>query len=167
LDNADRYDEAFRYFAQANALHRKQRAEAGERFDAEVLRRQADDLIKMSTPKLFSAISSWGNPSETAVFIVGIPRSGTSLVEQIAASHSRVAGAGERREMNAISDALIAHNFGKPVERWDPIFARQLADRNIAQLRTLGGEAARVIDKMPDNVFVLWLIAALFPSARI
>ena len=167
LNNADRYDEAFPCFAQANALYRQQRAKAGERFDREALRRQVDDLIAMNTPPLFSAIASWGNPSEAPVFIVGMPRSGTSLVEQIAASHSRVVGAGERPEMNSISDALVAHNCRKSVESWDPVFARQLADRHVVHLRALGGGAVRVIDKMPDNVFVLWLIAALFPSARI
>jgi tetratricopeptide (TPR) repeat protein len=167
LDNADRYDEAFPCFARANSLYRQQRAAAGECFDPEALRGQVDNLIAIGIPALFSAIASWGNPSETPVFIVGMPRSGTSLVEQIAASHSRVFGAGERPEMNAISNALLAHNRGGRVEKWDPNVARQLADRHIARLEALGGGAVRVIDKMPDNVFALWLIAALFPSARI
>jgi tetratricopeptide (TPR) repeat protein len=167
LDNADRHDEAFPCFAQANTLHRQQRAEAGEHFDATVLRGQVDDLIGIGIPALFSAIAPWGNASETPVFIVGMPRSGTSLVEQIAASHSRVFGAGERPEMNTIANALLAYNRGRPVARWDPAFARQLADQHIARLQELGGRAARVIDKMPENIFVLWMIAALFPSARI
>jgi tetratricopeptide (TPR) repeat protein len=167
LDNADRYDEAFPCFAQANFLYRQQRAEADERFDREGLRRQVDELIEIGTPGMFSAIASWGNPSEAPVFIVGMPRSGTSLVEQIAASHSRVFGAGERREMNVICDALRAHNRDTPVDQWDVAFARQLADRHVAYLQTLGSGAARVVDKMPDNVFVLWMIAGLFPAARI
>jgi tetratricopeptide (TPR) repeat protein len=167
LDNADRHDDAFPFFAEANALYRRQQADAGERFDGEALRRDVDGLIAQCTPALFSAMAGWGNPSHTPVFIVGMPRSGTSLVEQIAASHSRVFGAGERREMNRISDALTAHNRGKPIAQWDAAFARRLADRHLDDLRTMGGGAARVIDKMPDNVFALWLIAALFPSARI
>jgi tetratricopeptide (TPR) repeat protein len=167
LDNADRCDEAFPCFAQANALYQQQRADAGERFDPEALQRQVDDLIEIGTPALFSAIASWGNPSEAPVFIVGMPRSGTSLVEQIAASHSDVFGAGERPEMNGICDTLLAHNRNIPVEKWDASFARQLADRHVAHLQALGRGAVRVIDKMPDNVFVLWMIAALFPSARI
>lgn len=167
LNNADRYDEAFRCFAQANALYRQQRAKAGERFDRSALRRQVDELVAMSTSSLFSAIACWGNPSEAPVFIVGMPRSGTSLVEQIAASHSRVFGAGERAEMNTIADALAAHNHRRSIESWDPVFARELAVRHVAHLQALGGGAVRVIDKMPDNVFTLWLIAALFPSARI
>ncbi|MBV8131416.1 MAG: sulfotransferase, partial [Alphaproteobacteria bacterium] len=167
LDNADRYDEAFPYFEKANALHRQQQAEAGERFDPEDLRRGVDGLIQINTQTLSLAAASWGNPSETPIFIVGMPRSGTSLVEQIAASHSRVFGAGERHETNDISEALKARNRGRPIEEWDAVFARQLADQHVACLQALGAGAARVIDKMPDNVFFLWAIAALFPSARV
>jgi tetratricopeptide (TPR) repeat protein len=167
LDTAGRYDEAFPCFAQANTLYRQQRSNSSERFDPTLLRAEVDDLIAFGTPALFSAVAEWGSPSETPVFIVGMPRSGTSLVEQIAASHSRVFGAGERREINAISDALAAYNRGTSVEKWEPIFPRQVADRHVAHLQELGKGVARVIDKMPDNVFALWLIAALFPSARV
>jgi tetratricopeptide (TPR) repeat protein len=167
LDNAERCDEAFPCFAEANALHRQQRAEAGERFDIEALRRQVDDLIELATPDFFSAVASWGNPSQAPVFIVGMPRSGTSLVEQIVASHSRVFGAGELDALREIWDTLSAHNRGRPVEKWDAAFARRLADRHVGSLQTLGNGAVRVIDKMPDNISLLWLIAALFPSARI
>ena len=167
LDNAECCDEAFPYFAQANALYRQERVEAGEHFDIGVLQCQVDDLIKPATPSFFSTAASWGNPSEAPVFIVGMPRSGTSLVEQIAASHSRVFGGGELRELGGICETLSAHNPGLPVERWDPAFARQLADGHVAYLQALGSGAVRVVDKMPDNIFFLWLIAALFPSARI
>ena len=167
LDNAGRYDEAFPFFAAANDMQRRQLAVAGEVFDGDGFRREVDRLIELATPALFLAIAGWGNPADEPVFIVGMPRSGTSLVEQIAASHSQVFGAGERRELNAVSDALVAHNRGRPVARWDADFARAEADRHVAWLRALGGGKARVIDKMPDNVFFLWLIAALLPRARV
>ncbi len=167
LDNAECWDEAFPCFAEANALHRQQRAQAGERFDIAVLRRQVDHLIELARPDVFSAGAPWGNPSQAPVFIVGMPRSGTSLVEQIAASHSRVFGAGELHELGRIWQTLLAHNRGRPVENWDAAFAQRLADRHVASLQALGKGAVRVIDKMPDNIFFLWIIAALFPSARI
>jgi tetratricopeptide (TPR) repeat protein len=167
LDNAGRYDEAFACFAEANALYRQQRAAAGERFDIEALHRQVDDLIELATPAFFSVAASWGSASQAPVFIVGMPRSGTSLVEQIAASHSRVFGAGELNALGVICDRLGAHNRGLPVQRWDAAYARQLADGHAAYLQALGNGAVRVIDKMPDNVFFLWIIAALFPAARI
>jgi tetratricopeptide (TPR) repeat protein len=167
LDNAERSDQAFPRFAEANALHRQQRAQAGEHFDIDVLRRHVDDLIELATPDFFSAAASWGNPSHAPVFIVGMPRSGTSLVEQIAASHSRVFGAGELYELGGIWETMSAHNPGRPLEKWHAAFARQLADRHVGSLQALGNGAVRIIDKMPDNIFFLWLIAALFPSARI
>jgi tetratricopeptide (TPR) repeat protein len=167
LDNAERCDEAFPCFAEANALHRQQRAEAGERFDIGALRRQVDDLIGLAKPDFFAAAASWGNPSQAPVFIVGMPRSGTSLVEQIAASHSHVFGAGELHEFGGIWETLSAYNRCRPVEKWDAAFARRLADRHVGSLQALGNGAVRIIDKMPDNIFFLWLIAALFPSARI
>jgi len=167
LDNAERYDEAFPYFAEANNLHRQERAAAGECFDIDVLQSQVSDLIELATPEFFSAAASWGNASETPVFIVGMPRSGTSLVEQIAASHSRAFGAGELREIGGICEALSAHNRRRRVETWDASFARKLACRHVAYLQALGNGAIRVIDKMPDNIFFLWMIAALFPWARI
>jgi tetratricopeptide (TPR) repeat protein len=167
LDNAERCDEAFPCFAEANALHRQQRAEAGERFDIDALRRQVDDLIELATPDFFSAAASWGDPSQAPVFVVGMPRSGTSLVEQIAASHSRVFGAGELHELGGIWESLSTHNRGRAVENWDAAFARRLAERHEAFLQALGNGAVRIIDKMPDNIFFLWLAAALFPSARV
>ena len=167
LDNAERCDEAFPCFADANALHRQQRAEAGERFDIAALQRQVDDLIELATPGFFSAAASWGNTSQAPVFIVGMPRSGTSLVEQIAASHSRVFGAGELNTLEKIWEMLSAHNQGRPIEQWDAAFARQLADRHVGFLQALGNGAVRIIDKMPDNIFFLWIIAVLFPAARV
>ena len=61
----------------------------------------------------------------------------------------------------------MAHNRGRPIKEWDAAFARQLADQHVAHLRALGNGALRVIDKMPDNIFFLWVIAAMFPSARV
>jgi tetratricopeptide (TPR) repeat protein len=167
LDNADRYDDAFPSFAEANTLCRNFLAEAGQRFDAELLEREVDRLIERCTPALFSTAAGFGNPAELPVFIVGMPRSGTSLVEQIAASHSRVYGASEREDVGRICEAVLAHNRDKPIEEWDMDFARQLADDHVARLRALGGEAARVIDKTPDNIYHLGIIAVLFPGARV
>lgn len=167
LDEAGRYDEAFACFADANALYRRQRAEGGERFEISALQCEVDDLIELSTPAFFSAVASWGNPAETPVFIVGMPRSGTTLVEQIAASHSRVFGAGELRGLASICNTLSVHNGGLLPIGWEPSLVRQLADRHLAHLQALGNGADRVIDKMPDNIFLLWLVAALFPKARV
>jgi tetratricopeptide (TPR) repeat protein len=167
LDNAGRHDKAFPHFVAANALHRQLLAEAGEGFDPDALAREVEGVIERCNPALFSAASGWGNPSELPVFIVGMPRSGTSLVEQIVASHSLVFGGGERKDIFSIAEALLGQNHNRPIEAWDMGFARQLAGRHIVHLQELAGRALRVTDKMPDNIFHLGIIAVLFPAARI
>jgi hypothetical protein len=116
---------------------------------------------------LFTAAAEWGNRSELPVFIVGMPRSGTSLAEQIAASHSQVFGGGERKDILRIADAVLAHNRDRPIDEWDMDLARKLADQHIAHLQRLAGPASRATDKLPDNVLHLGISAVLFPGARI
>jgi hypothetical protein len=91
-----------------------------------------------------------------------MPRSGTSLVEQIAASHSSVFGAGERKDIGE-----LASQVGEATHDWRCDTVRRVADAHLQRLGALGGGAVRVIDKLPDNVFMLGVIATLFPSARI
>ncbi len=167
LDHANRYDEAFPCFAEANRLLHGQADEAGNGFDVGELRRAVDQSMGQFDGAQLSSLAGWGNPSDVPVFIVGMPRSGTSLVEQIAASHSRVVGAGEFQDVGRIGHELLKHNGGKPLAQWDAGLARELADRHVARLRDLGPGAARVIDKMPDNLFYLGFVSALFPATRV
>ena len=167
LDNANRCEDAFAYFLEANALCRQVLANSGDRFDARRFGQEVDGLVERCTPALFDAAAGFGNPSELPVFIVGMPRSGTSLVEQIAASHSRVLGAGERPDVARLAEAVRTHNRDRPIADWDMDFARQLADAQLAQLQTSAGGAVRVIDKTPDNILHLEIIALLFPGARV
>jgi len=161
-DDADRYDEAFAAYDLANRLYREARAVAGDRFDAAVLTREIDRSNAEFTEAFLSAVAGWGNPSELPVFIVGMPRSGTSLVEQIAASHSRVFGAGELTNI-VEADAELG-----PVDTpWTQATVRRVGDAHLERLHGLGGGADRVINKLPDNVFKLGVIATLYPGARI
>ena len=168
MDDTDRFDEAFACFAGANRLFRESRAEAGERFDAAEFEHLIDRLIAQSPADTFGGFSAWGNTSDLPVFIVGMPRSGTTLVEQIAASHSQVFGAGEISDINAISAQVTARNQGMArLQDWDAAHARSLADQHVDRLRRLGGEARRVINKTPDNLMLLGLVAMLFPASRV
>ncbi len=110
LDSANRYDDAFPCFAEANALHREYQAKAGRQYDPELMRREVDRLIERCTMEGLARGAVGGNCSELPVFIVGMPRSGTSLIEQIAASHSQVFGAGELRDIDRIVKAVQADN---------------------------------------------------------
>jgi Tfp pilus assembly protein PilF len=171
LDADDRVDEAFERFATANAQVVEMRAAAGQRFDAGAFDAAIDRLINQVTPDVLTRLTDWGNPSELPVFIVGMPRSGSTLVEQIVASHSQVFGVGESKALGRSIDTL-AREFA-PLEptQWDAARTRALADRHLAGLAALAGGAnggiTRAVDKMLDNVFHLWAIAALFPNARV
>jgi hypothetical protein len=100
-----------------------------------------------------------------------MPRSGTSLAEQILASHPRVRGAGELVDIGKMSTLLPGRLGGEAypdcLERLDRATARTLAEEYQGSLRQHGGAAERVVDKMPHNYLHLGLIAALFPRSRI
>ena len=164
LDDAERFDEAFTEYDRANHVYGAWLAAAGKRFDVEMLRRLIDEKVAAFTHTFFGSVADWGSPSELPVFIVGMPRSGTSLVEQIAARHSRVFGAGELTDIGEIAAELgpLLDATGRQAAT-----VRRLADKHLIRLAAVGGSAHRVIDKLPDNVFELGVIATLFPAARI
>lgn len=103
-----------------------------------------------------------GSDSDLPVFIVGTPRSGTTLVEQIVSSHSKVAGAGELafwgKRGGPVMDAMS--NYNQAV-------ASGLASDYLELLRGYSREASRIVDKMPGNFSLLGLIHAVFPNARV
>ncbi len=164
LDDADRYDEAFARYSAANQLFREMQAVAGKRFNRVALAGEVDNAIATYPGSRLAELAEGSSTSDLPVFIVGMPRSGTSLVEQIAASHPQVFGAGELREVGRMAAVL---NKQDASQSWDAAEARRLGEAHLAMLRRLGGAALRVIDKMPDNVFLLGHIATLFPRARI
>ena len=163
LDEAGRFDEAFARYAAGNELVRQNWPPFGDRFNVNDLERAVDALIETTSgPALVEAATS-GNLSELPVFIVGMPRSGTTLVEQICDSHSRVFGAGELGDIPLLA-AEIRSEQGDAAQRAK--LMHRAADRHFLQLRKLGQGAARVVDKLPDNVFLVGLLARLFPRAR-
>jgi tetratricopeptide (TPR) repeat protein len=166
LDSSDRYDEAFERYRVANALVRETNDAAGTRFDCSAFRQRVDLLIRHYAQDRFA--EPLGGASELPVFIVGMPRSGTTLTEQIAASHSQIFGAGELPDIGWIADTLAGGGKREvAARRADAELALRLGHRHLLRLHELGGEAVRVIDKMPDNVLHLGLIAQLYPGARV
>lgn len=158
LDRRGQVDDAFRLFAASNALVRRRLTALGHAFDADAVRAEVDRLIATCDPAFFAARRSWGVADPRPVFVVGMPRSGTTLAEQIIASHSQAAGLGEGPEIGALS-ALLAGR--------DAAEHRRLAASHLAGFDARAPGAARVVDKTPDNLFHLGLIAVLFPGARI
>jgi tetratricopeptide (TPR) repeat protein len=167
LDRTGDFDAAFRMYQSANALYHAQAQEAGRGFNLPEFQSYVDWARVTFTSAVFAETREVGNPSELPVFIVGMPRSGTSLVEQIAASHNRVYGAGERMDIAELLKRINKVPAYIPPGRWDRGQVREESERHISHLQALGGEVDRVIDKMPDNVKVLGQIRVMFPNARI
>jgi hypothetical protein len=106
-----------------------------------------------------------GEPSAVPVFILGMPRSGTTLVEQVLASHCQVFGAGERAELSAAVAAWAG--FPEAVADADDAVLRALGARHVAALRRLAPGALRITDKTPAHFLYIGLLRLVLPNARI
>ena len=129
-------------------------------------------IARVFSARLMAARANSGDPSEVPVFIVGMPRSGTTLVEQILASHRAVFGGGERRELSEAAFRLSAGRLGAatfPEAIWTMTGEelRQMGTEHAAVLASLAPAAARVTDKMPSNFLYVGLIHLILPRARI
>jgi tetratricopeptide (TPR) repeat protein len=155
-------DAAFAHFRSGNGLRRAALAAEGHGFDADDHDRLVGRICGAFPPGSFEG--GKGIEDERPVFIVGMPRSGTTLVEQIAASHASVFGAGEG---GGIADMVsrLPGDFPENMEALEDPEA--LARAYMERLGTLAPESLRIIDKTPFNFLYLGLIARLFPQARI
>jgi len=165
LNDVRRYKEAIDHFKQGNQA-------GGQTFDIGSYRRWVDALIETFTPELVASMAAYGSPSEVPVFIVGMPRSGTTLTEQICASHPDVHGAGELSKLRRIANGIGLRdsadaNIAKSVAAITPELSKTLAAEHLAYLRERAPDSLRIVDKMPHNFELIGLIGVLFPNARI
>lgn len=166
LDDLGQFEEAFAAFETANQLKH-----VDVRFNAEAQGRYMDAIIEVFNAEYFEAAASHGESSEQPVFVVGMPRSGTSLVEQIAASHPRVFGAGELtffpEHIMTLARRLESDKSFPYCVKGKMEAIAQLAPAYLELLEQRADGAVRVTDKMPYNFLYLGVIAALFPRARV
>jgi cytochrome c-type biogenesis protein CcmH/NrfG len=167
LDAAGRYDEAFSQVRAANQQRQPALVAAGHGFDAEELRSYVDRRIAVCSADYFARAIGQGSMSEKPVFVVGMPRSGTTLVEQILASHSQVIGFGESNRVADLVSRLDQSARSDRYGDWEPQTLTAVAEDYVAQLPDHDGAVRRVIDKTPDNLWHLAAIARLFPNARV
>jgi tetratricopeptide (TPR) repeat protein len=165
LDAAGDYDRAFAHFHQANS-------QKPHNFRPERHARAIDEIIHAYSAKFMATAPRATNKSRRPIFIVGMPRSGTSLVEQIIASHPAVFGAGELNEMHDIAGSLsktlgTQASYPRCISALTEETCDLLSRRYLDVLAGFSKEAMRVTDKMPSNFLHLGLIALLFPEARI
>ncbi|MFC1748661.1 sulfotransferase [Pseudomonadota bacterium] len=164
-DKNNRFDDAFKHYEAANDLRVRP-------FNTERHSQYIDRIIDTFTAEALTKKSCSTTPSQRAVFIVGMPRSGTSLVEQILASHPDVAGGGELDTIKHISEKIptqLSSNGSYPES-----FASLTAEASnsatqlyMDKLTEISADTRYVTDKMPQNFLYLGLISKLFPDAHI
>lgn len=164
-DSQKNYPKAFVYFDRANT--------SGDiKHDKKKCRNEFKACMDAYTPdKIISRIRA-SNASKMPIFIVGMPRSGTSLVEQILASHPDVYGAGELEDIGLLSVELTRRLgstslYPEPIDRMTQECADNIAQMHLEKLAIYADNAPHVIDKMPHNFMQLGLIDILFPGSRI
>ena len=173
LEDRGEYAESFQHYQQGNAWKRTE-----SRYRAAMIELNTRRQIEVCTAEFFAERAGWGNTAPDPVFIIGLPRSGSTLLEQILASHSQVEGTQELPNVQQIVSRL--RGFGP--ESDDPRYPRILTSLSATEFTELGqqyldgtrayrgtGAAARpfFIDKMPNNFRHVGLIHLMLPNARI
>jgi tetratricopeptide (TPR) repeat protein len=162
------HESAFEHYHSGNA-YRKRTME--NRFNMDAFEKQIALFMKAFDADFFNRNKDTGNRTQIPVFIVGMPRSGTSLVEQILSSHPGVFGAGELPLINRMVNAFLSQHDGLPFDRileaFDENRVKTAAGQYIDALKPIPEGTVRVTDKLPGNFLNLWFIARLFPKAKI
>ena len=166
------YSRAAAYFREANSLDLEQVGESN-RFRTAQYEEFVDGLIQRFSPAFFESVAGAGLDTRQPVFIIGLPRSGTTLLEQVLASHSHVHGAGELmlgrclfESLSPLLDPSLVPADCIPLLTQKAI--RRLGNVYLLRLRALvNRDVDRIIDKLPDNYMYLGLLYTLFPNATI
>jgi tetratricopeptide (TPR) repeat protein len=168
LSDVGEHQRGFDHYREGNALKRWETS-----YDETATVGRLDRILGVFTAELMRRNQGLGDPCRTPIFIVGMPRSGSTLVEQILASHPRVFGAGERSDFrNAVRSAGL-HGGGAEFPRSVPaVTGTQLRSLARSYLTTIGAVGAgtpamRVTDKLPANFRYAGLIHLALPNARI
>lgn len=168
FEDCGRFAESFSYYERGNALKR-----ATFRYRPEALERTARLQESFCTPEFFQLRRGFGCESAAPIFIVGMPRSGSTLVEQILAAHSQVDGTMELahipRLVQELRSSERAAGLGYPrlLGALDGAMCRSLGERYLRETAAYRTGKPRFTDKMPNNFQYLDLIHLLLPNAKI
>jgi hypothetical protein len=169
-EDAGEYAKSFGHYAKGNAIQR-----ARTKYDPDQNSARVAHLKKKFTPEFFRARAGQGHDAPDAIFIVGMPRAGSTLVEQMLSSHPAVEGTSELPEILAMakelrdrSESADFESYAAAVVAMQPAELRELGERYLGRTRVHRKTLAPLfIDKMPNNFFHVGLIHLVLPNARI
>ena len=163
------YERSFRYYGQGNALKQPQTYHSAKHLQVRI-----DSQIEVCTRDLFDGKPGVGCPASDPIFIVGLPRAGSTLLEQILSSHSEVDGTMELHNILNLAKRLRGRDEPGRKPRYPAILAeleddffRRFGEQFIDDTRAYRGNSAFFIDKMPNNFFHVGLIRLILPNAKI
>jgi len=161
FEDLEQYDKAFKFFMQGN---RKKRSLTPYSIagDEDYFKR----LKSTFNADFFARHAGLGSEDNCPIFILGMPRSGTSLAEQILASHPDVHGAGELADLQLVCKGAM-ETFPDHADQLKPGIWKELADDYLLKLRTYHASAAHITDKMPQNFLYIGMLAVMLPNAKI
>ena len=166
LDKDGQYEAAFEHYLEANRLQRELK-----RYTTDSHRQFQRSILDAFGPAFQARARNFANASEKPLFIVGLPRSGTSLLEQILSSHPAVHGGGEMLYLHSELRRRLGPaghgDFSRSIVALHDSALAELGNGMLAHMDALAPGKLRVTDKMPSNLTILGLIHALFPNARI
>jgi len=159
-------ERAFQHFIAGNALR-----SSVELYDEDANIDMLKHIESVFTADLLARNADAGDPSDVPIFIVGMPRSGSTLTEQILSSHPEVFGAGEMRYMNELTKSFrgrdVSDFFPEVARKLRPEDWRRFGVRYVEKLRAWAPDAVRITDKLPSNFRFIGLIRMALPHARI
>jgi len=160
------YPQAFEYLKTGNDLRYKE-----FNYDIESDKELFQSIIQNFNQEALSRVQVNPESSDKPIFILGMPRSGTSLVEQIISSHSDVYGAGELDYIFSLGTRLFLkkslHYLFKPLDTYAKSSFEMLGKSYLEKIELLDRQASRIIDKMPFNMMMIGLIKIALPNAKI
>jgi len=163
------YAESWRYYERGNALKRSE-----SRYRPEIIETNTRKQIEVCTQEFFAARAGVGAPQPDPIFIVGLPRAGSTLLDQILASHSQVDGTQELADIQRIVLDLQGRDSDLRNPRYPGVLADmkpedflRLGEKYLAETRVYRTDKPRFIDKMPNNFRHIGLIHLMLPNARI
>jgi tetratricopeptide (TPR) repeat protein len=168
-EDRNEYAESWQFYERGNALKR-----AESRYRPEITETNTRQQMEVCTAEFFSARAGVGAPAPDPIFILGLPRSGSTLVEQILASHSEVDGTQELpdipsivRRMDGCRSDVDHPRYPGLLRDLAPEEFRRLGERYLTDTRSYRGEQALFVDKMPNNFRHIGLIHLMLPNAKI